>query len=287
MFLKLEEINELKDKFLIKRKIGGLGDIFMHRMIFEDIKTQTNKKILFSCPKQYHEAIQDHPYIDEILDIDCDENYIFKFDTTNACNEYELKTAPNVDKHRSDIWAEHCGFTLQNHNMHIKLTEKEIIWGRNQIPNKSVLFMPISKMSSKNLDDDQIFPVINYLEKSGFFVFALHEKPLKFTTIHNVNLRQWMSIIYNVDYVISVDTAVLHCAGGMNKKMVGIFCWSDGKILGKYYKNMVLVQKHRDEIEWCGPCHIFSSCPKSKLARKPCITEITSDMIIKGFEKIC
>lgn len=284
----LEEIVRSRKKVLIKREVGGLGDILVHRMIFEDFKKLLpDIEITFSCPKEYHDAISDHPFIDKIVDLNTDK-FICEYNTSYACNEYELKAAPFVDKNRSDIWAEHCGVKLTNHNMHITLSQEEISWGKEMlnVGQKTVLFMPVSAMSSKNLNDEQISQVVNHLESNGYFVFSLHKKPLKFRTLYDVNLRQWMSIIFNADYIISVDTAVLHCAGGMNKPLVGIFGWSDGKIVGKYYDKMVLVQKHRDEIDWCGPCHCFSSCPKTKTTKKPCMTEITPKMIIDGFEKL-
>jgi ADP-heptose:LPS heptosyltransferase len=94
-----------------------------------------------------------------------------------------------------------------------------------------------------------------------------------------------MSIIAAADYVISVDTAAFHLAGGLGKPLTGIFAWSDGKVYGKYF-DFILVQKHRDNGNWdCGPCFKFNSCPKSREARKPCI-EFSVDEIYSGIEKM-
>lgn len=288
----LKELLRIRKRILIIRKQGGLGDLLVHRMIFEDFKLlMPDVHISFACPKHYHDALSDHPFIDELIDSKLSINpkdYICQYDTSSACWDYEQLAAPLIEKNRSDIWAEHCGVTLTRHNMHINSLETE--WAKSMLPKdrKTILFMPVSAMPNKNLDDNQVIPVVKELESQGYFVFSIHTKPFSyFPTIIDLNLRQWMSIISVTDYVISTDTAALHCAGGLRIPTVGIFSWADGKVLSKYYPSVHVLQKHRDEDPcWCGPCAIFPKCPKSKEIRKPCITEITSEMILNAFEKI-
>lgn len=294
---------EKMDKVLIFRNAGGLGDILMHRMIFEDLKAcDPNMKIVFACPYIYAQAVQDHPYIDEILDSNNVRmsDYNIAYNTTNCCSRHEMSIAPYSDKHRSDIWANHCGIELKHHNMHIHLTPQEIEYGINQIKHlnkdnkKSVLLCPVSAMPSKNLLGHQIAGVVDYLRKNDYFVFCLHNTPLKFMEEINVpmisgqNIRQWMGLISATDYVISVDTSAFHFAGGIGKPVVGIFTWADGSVYGRYYPTMELVQFHRDTHpdHQCGPCYGWLDCPLAKGPFKPCLTKITPEMITKGFENL-
>lgn len=267
----------------------------MHRMIFEDIKLKNfNKNVVFACPKQYHKAVENHPFIDEIVDCETLDKEIFHYNTTNACHRYESKIAPFSDKHRSDIWAEHCGINLKNHNMHICLKNEFLDYGIKLINKKpSVLFAPISSMKSKNLNDDQICKTVIGLKQRGYNVFGCHTYPIKslldmnIPVICGIDINQWMGIIAASDYVISVDTSVLHFAGGINKPTVGIFTWADGKVYCKYYENCIVVQKHRDDGNWeCGPCYNWGMCPKSRNSEKPCLTELTSEMILNGFDML-
>jgi ADP-heptose:LPS heptosyltransferase len=93
-------------------------------------------------------------------------------------------------------------------------------------------------------------------------------------------------VIEAADYVVSVDSAAFHCAGGLGKPLTGIFTYCDGKVYGKYY-DFVLVQKHRDNGDWpCGPCFHWPSCPKSKEMLKPCLTELTPDILADGLERM-
>jgi len=301
--LNLNEFYEKRNKILINRAVGGLGDVLMHRMMFEDIKLlMPDCEIHYACPVQYHDAVRDHPYVDKLLDpgqVDR-RDYIVHYNTTTACGRTEMRLAPLSAPNRSDIWAEHCGFKLTRHNMHFRITEEEKEAARSVIDKHRdregpvVLLCPVSAMETKNLLDHQLLGVVNGLHKRGCYVLGLHYYPIEVMEKNNIptlgtkgETRLWMALIHEVDYVISVDTASFHCAGGMGKPLVGIFTFADGKKYGEHYE-FFLVQKHReDDPSWtCGPCYNWSNCPKSQGSIKPCLTELTSNMILRAADKM-
>ena len=127
--LSLVDFYEKRNKILINRSVGGLGDVLMNRMMFEDIKLlMPDCEIHYACPIQYHDAVRDHPYIDKLLDpahVDR-KDYIAYYNTTTACGRTEMQFAPlSAPNNRSDIWASHCGFELTRHNMHFQITDEE------------------------------------------------------------------------------------------------------------------------------------------------------------------
>ncbi len=291
----LPEILKAKNKIAVYRELGGLGDILMHRMIFEDLKELWESvEITFACPRRYHQALIDHKFIDKIIDFSelKPNDYLAVYDTSRSCYRTEIVQAPFVKDHRSDILARTCGIELKNHNMHIVVSEEEIKSARSIVKcDKYALIAPITAMGSKNLDPTQTKPAELKLKEMGFEVFYLHDKDLpEFgKTLHNLSLRDMMAVVYNSDLVVAGDTATFHMAGGMGKKVVGVFGWADLFVYGKYYPDKVVVQKHRElDPEWtCGPCFNFHRCTKCPLStvRKPCITEITGEMIIEGVLK--
>lgn len=285
----LSELLESRKNICILRNKGGLGDILMHRMIFEDIKKSFDGcNLTFACPKEYHPAVDDHPFVDRVITPEeiNEKKYIAIYDTTHSCYRYENLMAPNINKHRSDIWAEKsCGISLSNHNMYISV-ESKFAEEVSQIFNnrKNILFSPISAMGSKSLNENQYKPVEEKLKELGFNVWYLHTKQISENMI-KPGIKRFLAAISLCDMVLTVDTAAFHAAGGMGKPCVSIFGWTDGKVYSKYYKNCRIIQRHRDKIkDWCGPCFNFYKCPKVKCSdiRKPCITEITSEEILNN-----
>lgn len=300
--LSVKEFYNKRNKVLIIRGCGGLGDILMHRMMFEDFKRlMPDAEIHFACPRYYHDAVKDHPYIDRVIDI-ADVNkadYIVSYNTTTACGRYEMKLAPFSGDHRSDIWANHCGVYLTRHEMHIKLTDQEKETGKQILETHRdrsgpiVLVCPVSAMQNKNLLDHQLEGLINGLKDRGLCPIGMHNTPIPFfeksghPAILENHMRKWMGVINQADYVVSVDTSAFHCAGGMKKPLVGIFTFADGAVYGRYF-DFFLVQRHRnDDPTWtCGPCYNWGNCPKTQANPKPCLTEITPEMILDRVDKM-
>lgn len=298
--LSLSEFYNKRNKILIIRNIGGLGDIFMHRMMFEDFKSlMPDAELHFCCPKYYHDAVRDHPFIDKIFDYEelNKNDYIISYNTTTACGRTEMGFAPLAGPHRSDIWAGHCGITLSNHNMHIKLSELEKAEGRRLIESNCeksgprVVVCPVSAMLNKNLLEHQLVGLVNGLNERGMSTFCLHNTPINICYKNNIpiiietRIRNWMAVLDQADYVVSVDTAAFHCAGGMGKPVVGLFTFINGPTYGKHYPKLELVQ---------GPCPIghqgcynWGNCPCNKLNNLvPCCAGLSVDSMLMAFDRL-
>lgn len=300
--LSLRDFYNKRNRILVLRETGGLGDILMHRMMFEDFKRVFPEgEVVFAIPGNYHEAVRDHPFIDEVINSRTVNihDYVISYNTTSACTRYEMRMVPFADKNRSDIWANHCGVLLTKHNMHITLEDEHKKFGQDVLEKArkghqgpAVLICPISAMLVKNLIDTQLEGVVQGLRDRGYFVYASHIfgipklKELGVPVIWGTSIRQWMGVVDAADYVISVDTAAFHYAGGTGKPVVGIFTFADGVAYGKWY-DFVLVQKHRKNGDWdCGPCYNWSCCTKSNKPLKPCLLELTPEMILEGCDEM-
>jgi ADP-heptose:LPS heptosyltransferase len=290
----LFQILDRRKSILIRRDKGGLGDILMHRMLFEDFNLLLpDINLTFACPEKYIPAVYDHKFLSNVLSNDkvVESDYGVIYNTSSTCINYEIANRPFSTKNRSDIWAEGCGVTLTQHNMHIEFTENEISWAKEKLGNKPVaLIAPVTAMASKNLLPHQTEPVANKLRDHGFSVFYLHNREHINPTLTDLTIRQFMSIINESNLIISSDTAAYHCAGGLGRPTVGVFGWADGKVYGKYYKRSILVQRHReDDPTWtCGPCYDFPGCklaPDPNIIQKPCITSLNSEDIWSGVIK--
>lgn len=297
--LSLRDFHNRRNKVLILRDTGGLGDVLMMRMIFASFKNlMPEAEISFAIPINYHKAAVHHPHIKDILNSkDIDENkFGISYNLTTTCVRYETKIRPRADRHRAEIWANYCGLELDETNMFLNFPDKIIEYSKRKlherIPRKNgyVCFTPISNMVSKDLNEKQINEVLISLEQLGYSPYILHHMPIPYVNcpVMTGTLDEWVGLLNASDYVISVDTAAFHAANGLNKPTVAIFSWADGKVYTKFHQKCILIQRHRDYTPgWtCGPCYNHNACPKTNEARKPCTTEITSKEIIEAFIKL-
>lgn len=297
--MSLNEFCQKRNKVLIVRGCGGLGDILMHRMMFEDFKrVMPDVELHFACPRYYHDAVKDHPCLDKILDVDeIDKSqYGVSYNTSTACGRSEMRLAPASGIHRSDIWANHCGLTLTKHDMHIHLSNEEKAEGKRLIKQAvdkegpKVAICPISAMHNKNLSARHTVEIACGLAARGFCPFGLHHTLMapfinnKIPAISENRMRIWMAVLDQADYVISVDTSAFHCAGGLNKPVVGIFTFINGETYGKYHEKVELVQgpcplKHRG-------CYNWGICPQREEKTLPCCSELKSSEILAAFDRL-
>lgn len=299
--MSIRDFYNKRNKILIIRDGGGVGDILMLRMMLDDFKSLDPEcEIVVATTPNYFSMIEDHPAVSEVVNSrELDENqYLVSYNVTSACIRYEMKIAPNADLHRSDIWAAHCGVKLKNHDMKLNVSKelKEFavkFFGTLGVKKRPVVvFSPVSSMLSKNLDLNQINEVIKGVQGLNCDIYILNKTPIQGANCPQatgVNLQQWLACIDQSDYVITVDTGTFHAANGLEKPTVAIYGWADGKVYGQYHKKLELVQKHKDQIPgWCGPCFNWNNCPKcpDNNKRKPCMTEITGFEICNAFKKL-
>lgn len=126
--LSIKDFHAKRNKILLWHDKGGLGDVYMHRMVFEDFKRIVpDAEFTFACLPEYMDAVKDHPFISEVIDSRTvnTQDYICWYNTcVTIADRHENKRAPFCLDHRSDIWAAYCGVQLENHNMHFVMDPK-------------------------------------------------------------------------------------------------------------------------------------------------------------------
>lgn len=307
--LGLREFHNKRNRILIWHDKGGLGDVLMQRMLFEDFQALCPEaEFVFACLPEYMDAARDHPYIKEVIDsrIVNPNEYCIHYNTcVSIADRYEYLNAPFCLEHRSDIWAKYCGVELARHDMCFRLAPGNVKTCRQRLRTLAgrtgadagavALLAPVSKMAIKTLLPWQIQAIQEAILEAQpkAAIVGLHNREVPDMTrlgipgVYNASIQEWMCYIAAADYVVAVDTAAFHMAGGLKKPLVGIFTFADGKAYGKHF-DFVLVQKHRDNGDWdCGPCFKFMNCPKcTKSLQKPCLTELSKAELQAGVRKM-
>ena len=286
-----------RNRILFWIPLGGLGDILMQRMLFDGARSVLPEaEIHVACVESYHDAVRDHPAVSALhpaLGVDLSQ-YIVHYKTcVTPANRYENHHGLGCRLHRSDIWAMFCGFGLQGHSMNIRLDPSLLescrarLRGSCRKPGMPVTILaPVSAVATKSLLPDQLEAVVEAAQETNIFYSHKCRLPelerMGVDGLHGTGLREWMHLIASADYVVSVDTAAFHLAGGLGKPLVGIFTFANGKVYGKYY-DFILVQRHVDDGDWdCGPCYDYKSCPKTSGEIKPCLSELPAHSIAKA-----
>jgi ADP-heptose:LPS heptosyltransferase len=295
--LGIKNTNPNSKSICVYRGCGGYGDVLNMRLIFEDLKNLYKDYSIDWClPYSFLDAAASHPFVSKVISLQDynKSNYKYVFDLTTACTKYEWKHKINNKKNRAEIWANHIGFELKNafmympiYNKYFEEIKQDLVnfgWDKNK---KIVLFCPYSAIQAKNLTHQQILTIKDLTK--NFFLIALHNKQceylkqIKVPCISNYSLKKSMALTKFSNYVISTDTGHLHCSGGYNKPTMGLFCYTSGNVICKYYKSIIPVQEENLD---CGPCYLYTSCKKSNDVVKPCRINISSEQIKKSWQKL-
>lgn len=301
---KYPSLNKLLDKMnkiLIYRKWGGVGDIINTRPLFKNIiKHYPHLNITYAIPIQYIDLVNDIEYIDRIIDIkqvDINE-YGYVSDISSDCGKYENIKAPYVDKHRTEIWSEiSIGLPINEPYFKFNLDNSFINYCKDKLKNIydekiKIAIFPRSASRSKDLPNDILFQLVDLFKQDNLTPCIIDNcKSISNLTVpflYNLNLKEFIYTTSLFDYIISVDTGAFHLSSALEIPTVGIFTWTDSKILSKYHKKVELVQKHRDDqngLSHC-PCWNWVCCECKEKPQFPlkCMKLITANEIYQKFQ---
>jgi len=290
----------LDKQILVYRNAGGAGDILMHRVLFEGIKQKHDCNLTVAIPEKYFPLICDHPAVDRIIDcknINNKNGYKRSFNTLGKAAIYEFAKMPFVDQHRTDLWASYLGIKINGYKARFRFTGRELNMADHFFVNFKRPFVGISPVSahpSKDLKRSVIQELINMLNSKGASCFIFHSEPLEYEHAVDVNvgLREWLCLTRRLDAVVTVATSMFHVANLFHIPTVAIFGVEDLRIFGKYFPEMIPIQRTRKSPEWpyC-PCWSSLDCklrPKNEreIYPPPCLQSITSEEIYEKTKKI-
>lgn len=308
--ISLKEHYERRHRILIKRICGGFGDTLIVRMMLEDFTTAfPGAEVAFTCPNHFIDLAKFHPFAKAIPLGDIDENqYGVVYDISSACRTHELRHGPRNTSNRSDIWAAHCGVLLTKHNMYLTPQPdaleqcKGVLQYHNKENKPTILLVTQSQHPGlraseddfgvgKSIDPDQLVGIVHGLREQGYYVYTAHsEKRAEYDRLGvdqftSIQTQSWIALVALADYVITIDTAALHIAGGLNKPTVAIFTFTNANPYTRHYSNMELIQGPCPYgFQGCFTTHLH--CKKEKKDPFPCQVGINPSDILAAFDRL-
>ncbi len=278
-----------QNKILIERNTGGLGDILM---ILPAIKTLIKENplldITISFPGQYAWMFRELP----ITFIDC---YVFCQDYLRNIKQYgklvDLE-CPYIDykasvdwkpkKNRIEIFAETLDVKpkipiLKRNNKHLDVrflnSDKKLVG----------LILEVADHSRPYPLDRWIKVALSLRDKGFRPVTIARDKSLvDIEYIVGIGIERLVTIIDQMDIIVTADTGPLHIAGALSKPIVALFGPTNGALICKLYKDTTVIQKLKGATTCYRPCYINMAndycC--GDLGYSTCMYEITADEVV-------
>ena len=283
-------------RICIKRRLGGIGDVLMTTPITKAIKMLIPKcHLVYATDLKYSQGalgdiIQHNPYVDELISADhvSEERYDYVVDiTTTGLDKERSGTIP---PNRIDLFADAVGIDISADPVPVYNVEqserewaKEFVSGIVKNRNNETKIIAIQARSN---DARRTWPLDKVDELSkilavnnthvllfdwGDTVSRWKDENSNLHYIMDRKLTEVAAIVEQCDIVICPDSAMLHLAGALHKKIVTIFGPIPPQSRINYYSNATAVTKNLP----CQYCWYTPRCMKSEGNKLECLISVT------------
>lgn len=225
-----------------------------------------------------------------------------KYDLTVDLNNVEVKwkegtfSSEKSYTNRADVVLENLGLALLNKTPVWKVIEEEREWAKefadkflnenNKRPLVGIALYSAAKCRTYP-KMEEVAHLINHP------VIYLDHKNAKGK--FSYSFSQMAALVEQCDIIVSADSAILHLAGAMKKRLVGVFGGTEGRVFTEDYEKAFVVQGPCGLKDWIGPCwwrldclpeHRDKSYPeKMNLSEVACLQNIHPQMVVDAIEE--
>jgi len=243
------------ETIIFYRETRGIGDAVMLLRTIELYKRRyPNSKVVVVMDRPASAVFEQHPAIDEItteVDITKYNNARF-FNVSSPCLQYEgqksCKRKEVIDKSRFEIFAEHCNIQFDGipGKIHITDLEYQLIHDKVFSRYREFYRNKLIGITLKSAQEWRSYPtelteilitLVN--KKKGYITIVIdpeYQNEHIFSTC-DLDIREAITLISQLDLVIGPDTGPLHIAGSLEIPTLWIFGPTDPELRAKYYKN--------------------------------------------------
>jgi len=286
----------------VKRRFGGLGDILMTTPALKVLKEKyPDKQLHVAIPPQYHEILENLPFVDRIISSDLTVNLKSCFlsaDISDPCARYEftrIQMKKPVEKSRVEVFAEALGVRnmLTNFTPIYNVSEDEIFWAKGYIasrdldPSKKLIAVCLNSAEAyRDYPSDKQELIIAKLSLDyNIVLIGSHSK--NYNNVINtkdLSIRKWASVLNECSAFISVDTGPLHVAAALNIPTIALFGPIDYKARCKGYNNVTAIVADLP----CVPCwrNVRIKCQQSGTLESSKCMSLPTNIIIQKLKEV-
>lgn len=258
-------------KIAVYRGLGGWGDVEMALVAAGSWKmAHMDADVTFVCPGPLLPLTENYPFIDRAIPSSSFRGsgpYVWFFNITAPCLNYEMRYQPNIDKSRIEIF---CDWMNVKYNPSAlksnPLSYQEKVFARELIRENADKFVigwvtqsysPIRRIPTDTwreivkITGERIPNCKNIvLRESRKSWEDMFWNPSEDVLMQGENIREVIRTLSACDLVIGPDTGPMHSASMMGIPSIWLFTHIDGKVRTKEYSNVTIVQ---------GYCHLGKS----------------------------
>lgn len=266
--MRLHKISEGKQLLImVERMAGGIGDVLMTLPTVRAIKKKYNCVLHYSTDFDYlagalPKVLEGNPYIDKVLnwrDITKDEDreiYDGIINLTCPCTVHEQPHAPPIN--RIDLFARHAQIHLDDFSIDYTITPQELEWGKQFIASRGCDKYKLIMVNTHSSTARRDLPV-EKLQRALMGILGARKDVRAIIITHSTdsNKRQWnlygttemkdydvrhiAAVMFYCDLVLCQDSALLHLAGALHKKIVTFFGPTDPRARVDHYEHSVAI----------------------------------------------
>lgn len=255
--------------------LGGIQDL-ASRGIRVHLKIHRNSRPLFMLHPAIHRLMGDGDRIST--------KTVVNLSVPCPAAEYESKANPHIRLNRIEVFALAMGsYTPQRPRLYVSNEEKE--WGYEWIEERFGDVGMVVGLAHRCAPDGtwRDYPhwekLIGRLDEIGIQVVHLDQFDDAHVSTKGLGLRQLIGVMSHMDLVVSVDTGLLHIAGGLGVPILGLFGPTDGKVRCNRYDAEILTGECPQMPCWYNYC-VSPGKPA------PCMKRISVDEIVRRIDEM-
>lgn len=240
-----KELFKGKDKIriVVKRTVEGFGDVIMMTVIPKAFKEAFGDDVevdVFVTPN-FVQLLEGNPYINKILVGEFNEK---DYDLVLNANSIDFKTETKESeieqeycRNRTNLYLQQLGLWLIDRTPVYVVSEKEKKWAGDvlvRMPRPIIAVQMKASVKAKTYPHMQ--KVVEDLIGSRCGVIVLDERYPDGKYMYT--LRQMAALINESDIIVAPDSLALHLAGALKKRGIGIFGYTDGKVIAQDYEKI-------------------------------------------------
>lgn len=288
---------KLKNKMhiLVWRNVGGIGDIVMQSVIARELKIKyPDSYIVYQVPEKYLAIPRHNPYVDEAQIV---ENPFVEgaFDKTiklsNPCPASIYELTRDVVRDRIDLFLNTAGIKTKNKKLVYEVKDCERKWAEeflkeNKASDKIKIGFELRSIERRRdwTEWKELAGLIyKGIKNSKIFIFD-HDghmawKDKKVVNVCEFPIEKAVAIIEKLDLIIGPDSGLLHLAGAVGTKILGLFGPTNPMMRLNSYKNSDWICLTKKCCK--GFCWYSYPCGDSK-----CMKAIKPSMVLKKMKRM-